>query len=154
MFNDILDIRNNTKQCFETLTFSQLFYYSIIPSKVLADAKLSQPVSVSFLFKKVALFLLMKAKPLNVEYMTMDASLLLPPTVTPLTGIDFIKRLPCGDTERTQRVSANNILFFYSTTLLNSLGKKNLCSKSTVKDNYSFSQDIRRGFPWFRMLNI
>lgn len=35
----------------------------------------------------------------------MDASLLLPATVTPLTGIDFIKRLPCGDAERTQRVS-------------------------------------------------
>lgn len=47
----------------------------------------------------------MKAKPLNVEYVTMDASLLLPPTATPLTGIDFIKRLPCGDTERTQRAS-------------------------------------------------
>ena len=48
-----------------------------------------------------------QAKPLNIEYVTMDASLLLPPTVTPLTGIDFIKRLPCGDTERTQRVSAH-----------------------------------------------
>ena len=41
---------------------------------------------------------------MNVEYVTMDALLLLPPTVTPLTGIDFIKRLPCGDSERTQRV--------------------------------------------------
>ncbi|XP_057311483.1 protein CLEC16A-like [Hydractinia symbiolongicarpus] len=47
----------------------------------------------------------MKAKPLNVEYVTMDASLLLPATVTPLTGIDFIKRLPCGDAERTQRAA-------------------------------------------------
>lgn len=36
----------------------------------------------------------------------MDASILLPPTGTPLTGIDFVKRLPCGDVERTRRVSA------------------------------------------------
>ena len=32
-----------------------------------------------------------------------DASLLLPPTVTPLTGIDFTKRLPCGEVERARR---------------------------------------------------
>lgn len=34
----------------------------------------------------------------------MDASLLLPPTETPLTGIDFTRRLPCGDTEKARRV--------------------------------------------------
>lgn len=39
----------------------------------------------------------------------MDASILLPPTGTPLTGIDFVKRLPCGDVERTRRVSDENI---------------------------------------------
>lgn len=44
-------------------------------------------------------------KPMNVEYLMMDASILLPPTGTPLTGIDFVKRLPCGDVERTRRVS-------------------------------------------------
>ncbi|RXM27995.1 Protein CLEC16A [Acipenser ruthenus] len=43
------------------------------------------------------------SKPLNVEYLMMDASILLPPTGTPLTGIDFVKRLPCGDVERTRR---------------------------------------------------
>ncbi|XP_074866692.1 protein CLEC16A isoform X4 [Carettochelys insculpta] len=42
-------------------------------------------------------------KPMNVEYLMMDASILLPPTGTPLTGIDFVKRLPCGDVERTRR---------------------------------------------------
>ncbi|CAG02693.1 unnamed protein product, partial [Tetraodon nigroviridis] len=42
-------------------------------------------------------------KPLNVEYLMMDASVLLPPTGTPLTGIDFVKRLPCGDVEKTRR---------------------------------------------------
>ncbi|XP_075623878.1 protein CLEC16A isoform X7 [Balearica regulorum gibbericeps] len=45
----------------------------------------------------------MTVKPMNVEYLMMDASILLPPTGTPLTGIDFVKRLPCGDVERTRR---------------------------------------------------
>ncbi|KAK3089654.1 hypothetical protein FSP39_005390 [Pinctada imbricata] len=45
----------------------------------------------------------MKNKPLNVEYLTMDASILLPPTGTPLTGIEFSKRLPCGEVERARR---------------------------------------------------
>lgn len=42
----------------------------------------------------------------------MDASILLPPTGTPLTGIDFVKRLPCGDVERTRRVSKAFFLSF------------------------------------------
>lgn len=45
----------------------------------------------------------MKSRPLNVEYLMMDASILLPPTGTPLTGIDFIKRLPCGEVERARK---------------------------------------------------
>uniref|UniRef100_A0A669QFQ7 C-type lectin domain containing 16A n=1 Tax=Phasianus colchicus TaxID=9054 RepID=A0A669QFQ7_PHACC len=45
----------------------------------------------------------LQIKPMNVEYLMMDASILLPPTGTPLTGIDFVKRLPCGDVERTRR---------------------------------------------------
>lgn len=47
----------------------------------------------------------MKVKPLNVERLMMDASLLLPVTATPLTGIEFSKRLACGEVEHTQRVS-------------------------------------------------
>ena len=43
--------------------------------------------------------------PLNVEYLMMDASILLPPTGTPLTGIDFCKRLPCGEVERARKVN-------------------------------------------------
>lgn len=35
----------------------------------------------------------------------MDASLLLPVTATPLTGIEFSKRLACGEVEHAQRVS-------------------------------------------------
>ena len=47
----------------------------------------------------------LQTRPLNVEYLMMDESILLPPTGTPLTGIDFIKRLPSGELERTRRVS-------------------------------------------------
>ncbi|XP_064087079.1 protein CLEC16A homolog isoform X3 [Macrobrachium nipponense] len=45
----------------------------------------------------------MHKKPLNVEYLLQDASVLLPPAGTPLTGIDFNKRLPCGEVERARR---------------------------------------------------
>nr|XP_002127555.2 protein CLEC16A-like isoform X1 [Ciona intestinalis] len=47
---------------------------------------------------------LLQSKPLNVEYLMMDSSLLLPPTVTPLTGIEFSKRLPCGPTEQARQL--------------------------------------------------
>ena len=47
---------------------------------------------------------LFQVKPLNVERLMMDASLLLPVTATPLTGIEFSKRLACGEGEHTQRV--------------------------------------------------
>lgn len=50
----------------------------------------------------------------------MDASILLPPTGTPLTGIDFVKRLPCGDVEKTRRVSKCDL------TSLEPLGKGSL----------------------------
>lgn len=39
----------------------------------------------------------MKKKPLNVEFLMMDSNILLPPTGTPMTGIEFSKRLPCGE---------------------------------------------------------
>ncbi|XP_072398302.1 protein CLEC16A homolog isoform X1 [Diabrotica undecimpunctata] len=40
---------------------------------------------------------------LNVEWLCMDSAILLPPTGTPMTGIDFTKRLPCGEVERARR---------------------------------------------------
>jgi len=43
----------------------------------------------------------LKRRPLNVERLTMDASVLLPPTGTPLTGIEFGKRLPSGEVRST-----------------------------------------------------
>ncbi|XP_017759314.1 PREDICTED: protein CLEC16A isoform X4 [Eufriesea mexicana] len=42
-------------------------------------------------------------RPLNVEWLMMDSNILLPPTGTPMTGIEFTKRLPCGDVERARR---------------------------------------------------
>ncbi|KZC13734.1 Protein CLEC16A [Dufourea novaeangliae] len=42
-------------------------------------------------------------RPLNVEWLTMDSNILLPPTGTPMTGIEFTKRLPCGEVERARR---------------------------------------------------
>lgn len=40
---------------------------------------------------------------LNVEFLCMDATILLPPTGTPLTGIEFTRRLPCGEVEKARR---------------------------------------------------
>jgi protein CLEC16A len=40
---------------------------------------------------------------LNVEFLCMDSAILLPPTGTPLTGIAFNKRLPCGEVEKARR---------------------------------------------------
>lgn len=45
---------------------------------------------------------------LNVEYLMMDANLLLPPnqlTSLMMNGLDFTRRLPCADVERTRYVS-------------------------------------------------
>ncbi|XP_050448074.1 protein CLEC16A homolog [Cataglyphis hispanica] len=42
-------------------------------------------------------------RPLNVEWLMMDSNILLPPTGTPMTGIEFSKRLPCGEVERARR---------------------------------------------------
>ncbi len=45
----------------------------------------------------------LKTRPQNVEQLMMDSNLLLPPTPTPMTGIEFSKRLPCGEVERARR---------------------------------------------------
>lgn len=39
------------------------------------------------------------ARPLSIERLMMDSDLLLPPAGTPLTGIAFDKRLPCGEVD-------------------------------------------------------
>lgn len=53
----------------------------------------------------VTLLVLCQVKPPNLQHLMMDAALLLPLTGTPLTGIEFYKRLPCGEVEHTRRVS-------------------------------------------------
>ncbi|XP_022213576.1 protein CLEC16A homolog isoform X2 [Drosophila obscura] len=45
----------------------------------------------------------MKKAQLNVEFLCMDSAILLPPTGTPLTGINFTRRLPCGEVEKARR---------------------------------------------------
>lgn len=45
----------------------------------------------------------MCASSLNVEFLCMDSAVLLPPTGTPLTGIEFTRRLPCGEVEKARR---------------------------------------------------
>ncbi|XP_045497354.1 protein CLEC16A homolog isoform X3 [Colias croceus] len=45
----------------------------------------------------------MSKRPLNVEWLCMDAAILLPPTKTPMSGIAFEKRLPSGEMERARR---------------------------------------------------
>lgn len=40
---------------------------------------------------------------LNVEFLCNDETILLPPTGTPLTGILFNRRLPCGEVEKARR---------------------------------------------------
>lgn len=42
-------------------------------------------------------------RPLNVEWLMMDSNILLPPTGTPMTGIEFSKRLPCGEVSTNKR---------------------------------------------------
>ncbi|CRK93025.1 CLUMA_CG006566, isoform A [Clunio marinus] len=46
---------------------------------------------------------------INVEFLCMDSTILLPPTGTPLTGIEFSRRLPCGEVEKARRA----IRFFF-----------------------------------------
>lgn len=47
---------------------------------------------------------------LNVEFLCMDSTILLPPTPTPLTGIGFTRRLPCGEVEKARKAIR---VFFY-----------------------------------------
>jgi hypothetical protein len=46
----------------------------------------------------------MQLNPVRLEYLLKDACMLCHPTTTPLSGVEFIKRLPSGDIERARRV--------------------------------------------------
>lgn len=85
--------------CWSFLFFSSKTNGLLFESCIFAVLKV-RPVDGAWSFQ---------SKPLNVEYLMMDASILLPPTGTPLTGIDFVKRLPCGDVEKTRRVLSSRM---------------------------------------------
>ncbi|XP_030755269.1 protein CLEC16A homolog isoform X2 [Sitophilus oryzae] len=63
----------------------------------------------------------MSKGPLNVEWLCMDSAILLPPTGTPMTGIDFVKRLPCGESEKARR--AIRLFFLMRNSLLTLSGE-------------------------------
>ena len=44
-----------------------------------------------------------KSHPLHFEMLMRDWSILLTPTSTPLSGIEFDRRFPCGDTEKLKQ---------------------------------------------------
>ena len=46
----------------------------------------------------------MQLHPIHLEHLLKDSCMVYPPTTTPLSGVEFIKRLPSGDTERARRV--------------------------------------------------
>ena len=46
----------------------------------------------------------MQLNPIRLEHLLKDSCMLYPPTTTPLSGVEFIKRLPSGDIERARRV--------------------------------------------------
>lgn len=50
--------------------------------------------------------LAMQSMEVRVQYLLQEGSMLLPPTDTPLTGIEFTRRLPCGETERARKVGS------------------------------------------------
>jgi protein CLEC16A len=68
-------------------------------------------------------------RPINVEFVMSDASLLLPPTGTPLSGIEFRKRLPCGEVERARAAIRT---FFLLRSLSNTLQVCFLLSSSEL----------------------
>ncbi|UJR31412.1 hypothetical protein I4U23_018905 [Adineta vaga] len=45
----------------------------------------------------------MQLNPIRLEYLLKDACMLYPATTTPLSGVEFIKRLPSGDIERARK---------------------------------------------------
>ncbi|XP_005181650.2 protein CLEC16A homolog [Musca domestica] len=64
----------------------------------------------------------MRKTNLNVEFLCMDSAILLPPTGTPLTGIPFTRRLPCGEVEKARR--AIRVFFLLRKTCQQYLNEK------------------------------
>jgi protein CLEC16A len=54
----------------------------------------------------------MQLNPTCIEYLLKDSCMLFLPTTTPLSGVEFIKRLPSGDIERARRVILQKKIIF------------------------------------------
>ncbi|CAF4811837.1 unnamed protein product, partial [Rotaria sp. Silwood2] len=52
--------------------------------------------------------------PMRIEYLLKDSCMLFQPTTTPLSGVEFIKRLPSGDIERARRVILQKKIFVFN----------------------------------------
>merc|ERR1719220_2283304 len=78
-------------------------------------------------------------KNLNFEFIMSDASLLLPPTGTPLTGIDFRKRLPCGEVEKARK--AIRTFFLMRGLSLSLQGLKETCLPLSNPDSFVQAAD-------------
>ena len=57
-------------------------------------------------------------RPTRLDYVMSDAALLLPPAATPLTGIDFAKRLPCGEVRSPRYLMFNSIHLLFAFCVL------------------------------------
>ena len=79
-------------------------------------------------------------KNLNFEFIMSDASLLLPPTGTPLTGIDFRKRLPCGEVEKARK--AIRTFFLMRGLSLSLQGLKETCLPLSNPDSFVQCGDV------------
>jgi len=82
----------------------------------------------------------MTKKPINFEFIMSDASLLLPPTGTPLTGIDFRKRLPCGEVEKARK--AIRTFFLLRNLSLSLQGLKETCLPLSNPDSFVQAGDV------------
>lgn len=97
---------------------------------------------------------------LNVEFLCMDSTILLPPTGTPLTGIGFTRRLPCGEEEKARR--AIRVYFFLrklcqtivyeAETLLPLSNQINCYQVDNVLD--LSKRDFWMSKPWGRIIQI
>jgi hypothetical protein len=84
----------------------------------------------------------MQINPVRLEYLLKDACMLYAPTTTPLSGVEFIKRLPSGDIERARRV--RTLLLFVrkediSSTIYLFLVDTCLLSSSSIVIGFTFN---------------
>lgn len=77
---------------------------------------------------------------LKLSFLMMDETMLLPPTNTPLTGIDFTRRLPCGDNEKARK--AMRVFFAVRKLSQQMAGKEEKELPLTVPENSAMIGDV------------